>query len=86
MGDEEGALESPSNDTVQWKHRGGVLQFMDVASEMGTRQLVVEEAWQLLAVSFVGGHSVRHKIPGAFLYKGRSAMGAMDKTRSQRRK
>jgi hypothetical protein len=33
---------------------------------MEARQAVVEQAWVLMAISFVDGNSVRHEIPGAF--------------------
>jgi len=33
---------------------------------METRQVVIEQAWGLLAISFVDSNSVRHEIPGAF--------------------
>jgi len=41
---------------------------------MGTGQVVIEQVWGLLAISFVDSNSVRHEIPGAFLHKGSSRL------------
>ena len=47
------------------------------------RQAVVEQVWWLLAISFVDGHSVRYKIPGAFLHKGSSGLRLPQLTKHQ---
>ena len=37
-----------------------------LAGEMETKRVVVEQVWELLAISSIDSKSVRYKIPGAF--------------------